>query len=184
MRGSYIKLGTRGVTTRYHTVDVRQLKKEGYFKQPDHNVSFSYGGKKHQTITITWTECNLGGQRPWFMCPARGCYNRAAILYLSNIFACRHCQNLAYPIENEVPQWRYTIKARKIRERLGWGQGAHIPEPVNAYKPKGMHWRTYDRLVYKYCMICDRGMAPMIRQMRAEQEGAEALCQSWIAQGL
>ena len=183
MRGSYIRIGTKGVTTRYHTIDVRQLKKVGYFSYPDAYVSFSYGDK-HQTISITWTECNFGGFRPWFMCPARNCYKRSAILYLSNIFACRSCCNLAYPIENELHEWRYIIKSRKIRERLGWGPGAYIPKPVEAYKPKGMHWRTYNRLIMKYCNIQDSGMAPHIARMRAEQEQAEALCQSWIEQGL
>ena len=157
MRGSYIRVGTKGLTTSYHTVDVRQLKKAGYFSYPDDCVSFSYGGK-HQTISITWTECNLGGYRPWFICPARGCYKRAAILYLSNIFACRHCQNLAYPVENMANEWRYTIKARKIREKLGWGPGVYVPKHIESYKPKGMQWGTYNRLIMKYYKIQHKGL--------------------------
>lgn len=157
MRGSYIRLGTKGETTSYHTLDVRKMKKEGYFSYPHDYVSFSYG-HHNQTISIDWTKCSLGGYRPWFICPARGCYKRAAILYLSNIFACRSCCNLAYPVENVANVWRYTIKARKIRDKLGWESGVYEPFPIEAYKPKGMHWKTYWRLIDKYRTTQDNGL--------------------------
>jgi len=40
-------------------------------------------------VYLDWTECHLGGQRPWFICPARGCGRRVALLYGGGIFACR-----------------------------------------------------------------------------------------------
>ena len=44
-----------------------------------------WGGEDWQDesypVYLDWTACNLGGQRPWFLCPARGCGRRVAILY-------------------------------------------------------------------------------------------------------
>jgi hypothetical protein len=36
-------------------------------------------------------------------------------------------------------------KAAKTMRRLGWERGA-----LNEEKPKGMHWRTFERLVQEY----------------------------------
>jgi hypothetical protein len=56
---------------------------------------------KEYAVPLEWTHCNYGGQRAWFRCPARGCGRRAAILYGGEIFACRHCYQLAYPCQRE-----------------------------------------------------------------------------------
>ena len=32
-------------------------------------------------VLLTWTVCNYGGQRVWFLCPGKGCGRRVAILY-------------------------------------------------------------------------------------------------------
>src|SRR5215208_3235674 len=34
-----------------------------------------------EPVPLTWTACNFGGERPWFMCPGAGCGKRAAILF-------------------------------------------------------------------------------------------------------
>ena len=52
-------------------------------------------------VLLTWTPCHLGGERPWFICPARGCGRRVAKLYGGGIFACRHCYRLAYDCQRE-----------------------------------------------------------------------------------
>lgn len=57
------------------------------------------------------------------------------------IFACRHCHNMAYSSQNEAPHYRMLHKAQKLHQKLG-GSGAtddFLP------KPKGMHWRTFER---------------------------------------
>ncbi|MDH5694857.1 MAG: hypothetical protein OEZ47_17305 [Gammaproteobacteria bacterium] len=41
------------------------------------------------SVYLDYTPCHLGGERPWFLCPARGCGKRVAILYGGAIFACR-----------------------------------------------------------------------------------------------
>ncbi len=100
---------------------------------------------KEYAVYLDWTACNYGGQRAWFRCPAAGCGRRVALLYLGSagIFACRHCYRLAYPSEQETADDRATRQADKIRERLGWDAGI-----LNwkGGKPKGMHWRTFERL--------------------------------------
>ncbi len=94
-------------------------------------------------VYLEWTDCNFGGQRPWFLCPARGCGRRVAVLYGGSIFACRHCHQLAYPSQRETSYDRAARRADKIREKLAWEPGILNDR---GWKPKGMHWRTFKRL--------------------------------------
>jgi hypothetical protein len=98
---------------------------------------------------LDWTGCNLGGRRPWFLCPVAGCGRRVALLYLggAGIFACRHCYNLAYESQRETSSDRAGRRANAIRKRLGWTAGVlNLP----GGKPKGMQWRTYYRLTARH----------------------------------
>lgn len=99
---------------------------------------------KSYPVQLEWTPCNFGGERPWFLCPVQGCGRRVAILYGGGIFACRHCYQLAYLSQRETHDNRAARRADKIRERLNWEQG--ILNPKGWQKPKGMHWRTFERL--------------------------------------
>ena len=94
-------------------------------------------------VYLEWTPCHLGGRRAWFLCPARGCGRRVAILFGGSIFACRHCHKLAYACQRETDDDRAMRRADTIRRRLGWGAGIANPE---GGKPKGMHWRTFEWL--------------------------------------
>ena len=93
-------------------------------------------------ILLDWTACNLGGKRPWFLCP--GCGRRVAILYVGTLFQCRQCLNLTYQSQRECRLDRLLRRKDKIRKRLGWKEGTEYR------KPKGMHWKTYQRLVREY----------------------------------
>ncbi|WP_324752097.1 hypothetical protein [Roseovarius sp. Pro17] len=99
-------------------------------------------------VQIDRTPCHLGGARPWFLCPARGCGNRVAVLYGGAIFACRSCHGLGYPSENENRRDRATRRADKLRDRLEWPPG--IFEGSGWGRPKHMHHATYQRLVSEY----------------------------------
>jgi hypothetical protein len=68
-------------------------------------------------VRIVRMPCNLGGERPWFICPAVGCGRRVAILYGGVIFACRHCYRLAYPSSREDAGDRATRRADRLRAR-------------------------------------------------------------------
>lgn len=106
------------------------------------NIKDEWVDKKYW-IFIQWTSCNYGGKRPWFICPVNDCRRRVAILYSGSIYACRHCHQLAYTSQREAHYDRGIRKAEKIRERLGWE--ASIFE-MTGFKPKGMHWSTFERL--------------------------------------
>lgn len=118
--------------------------------EPD-GVVLDYRAREHQgewvpmkySVSVTWTECNYGGQRAWWLCPALRCGRRVAVLFGGKVFACRHCHHLAYRSQREQPHDRAGNSADRIRDRLGWEPGflnGHGP------KPKGMHWRTFRRL--------------------------------------
>lgn len=96
-------------------------------------------------VQIDRTPCHFGGTRPWFLCPARGCGKRVAVLYGGAIFACRCCHRLAYPSENENGYDRAIRRVDKLRERLQWPPGMF--EGSGWGKPKHMHHATYQRLV-------------------------------------
>ena len=66
-----------------------------------------------------------------------------AILYIGKTPACRRCYGLAYRSERETLDKRATRQADKLRDRLGWEPGILNG---NGPKPKGMHWRTFERL--------------------------------------
>lgn len=94
-------------------------------------------------VRIEWTPCNYGGKRPWFVCP-RGCGHRVAILYFSHVrVGCRHCLQLAYDSQQDSG-WHRSLR-RACSARMKLGGSAILAEPLPG-KPKGMHWRTYDRL--------------------------------------
>lgn len=95
-----------------------------------------------EPVAITWTSCNYGGRRPWFICP--GCSRRVAILYMGGRnFLCRHCHGLAYASQRETWSDRSMRRARKIRQRFGGGVSLLDPFPP---KPKWIRWNTYWRL--------------------------------------
>ena len=98
-------------------------------------------------VYLDWTSCHFGGKRPWFLCPARGCGRRVAILYGGGIFACRHCYQLAYPSQRETWDERAARRADRIRDKLGWEPGILNG---NGWKPKGMHWNTFERLTAQH----------------------------------
>jgi len=97
-----------------------------------------------QVLDLDWTPCHYGGQRPWFRCP--GCQRRVAVLCLDGKwFLCRYCYGLSYGSQRETAQDRHYRKIRKIRDRLGASH--NLMESIWPWnKPKGMHWRTWERL--------------------------------------
>jgi hypothetical protein len=120
-----------------------------------HSVTLKYRSRSYgenwndieQRVAIEWTLCRFGGERPWFVCSvaANGkyCGYRVAKLYgAGRLFACRHCYRLAYASQQEPVRRRGLWKSQKIRMRLGGSPNMHQEFPD---KPKGLHWRTYER---------------------------------------
>jgi hypothetical protein len=100
-----------------------------------------------QRVPIAWTACHFGSHRPWFCCPR--CGRRVAKVFLAGnpFFACRHCYGLGYESRLESVRLRGLGKARKIRMKIGGDANVLDVFPP---KPKGMHWRTYNRLRQVY----------------------------------
>lgn len=163
----------KNCTADMRTLDVRQMQRDGLLKpgqsfswswsrhgvttatinvlaQSD-SVTLNYrqrdqGGEwqeMHYPVRLTWTGCNYGGQRAWWHCPAVGCGRRVALLFGGAVFACRHCQRLAYKSQNETPGDRAFRRANNLRDQLGWVKGVIHGA---GDKPKGMHWQTYWRM--------------------------------------
>jgi hypothetical protein len=64
-----------------------------------------------QTIQLSTTNCNFGGCRYWIKCL---CGARVAILYrMGSLFLCRHCGDLAYPLQRatHTGRWKGFYKA-------------------------------------------------------------------------
>jgi hypothetical protein len=131
-----------------------------------------------QRVPITWTACHLGGRRAWFRCTVyssgRYCGRRVALLYSAGeLFACRHCYGLAYASQHEALRYRGLGKAQKIRMRLGGSGNMFDAFPD---KPRGMHWRTYDRLRHNHDVAEARsttGLMPFVDRLgqRSSQRG-------------
>jgi len=160
-------------TDDFRSIDIRRLKRDGYLKpylsyywqwtrnneifasvqvqtRPDRVIlTYKHRGygqdwkNESYPVYLDWTDCHLGGKRPWFLCPASGCGSRVAILYGGGIFACRKCHQLAYPSQRETLDDRACRRADRIRDKLGWQAGI-----LNGHglKPKGMHWNTFLKL--------------------------------------
>lgn len=165
--------GGKRTTSDMRALDVRKVQREGLLR-PGHSFGWSWtrrgetiasinlkveadrvtldyrnrpnGGEwqaMNYPVRLSWTPCTYGGQRAWWLCPAVGCGRRVAVLYGGSVFACRHCQRLAYKSQRETPDDRAYRRANNLRARLGWVPGViHGP----GSKPKGMHWKTFQRL--------------------------------------
>jgi len=116
-------------------------------------------------VYLSRTSCHLGGSRAWFICPARGCGRRVAILYGGRIFACRRCHQLAYDSTREDAGGRATRRADFIRIRLGWEPGILNGDGP---KPKWMRWRTFERLVERHDAYVHRSWVGMAVKLRMD----------------
>lgn len=166
--------GGRDTTEGYRQLDVRWMRRRGFLRagsrssvnwsrngevfasiqvRADFNrvvLSYSHRScgddewtKEEYSVWLEWTRCYFGGERAWFLCPRPGCGRRVATLWGGAMFYCRHCYNLAYISQNETAHDRALRKHQAIRMKLG-GSGSLADDFPD--KPKGMHWRTYNRL--------------------------------------
>ena len=193
-------LGSKSTTGDYRKFDIRQLLRKGLLAPGQaFSWQWSRNGKevasirvrtevgriillyrhrsggeewqdKEYPVQLEWTNCNYGGQRAWFRCPAAGCGRRVAVLYGGTIFACRHCHQLAYPSQREDIASQMIRKADKIRDRLGW-----VPGVANGsgHKPKGMRWQTYWRLFSKQADLAEGSLALMVQKLGLKLDLAE-----------
>ena len=141
------------------SININELRRAGYIGAPPanwrvHRIKLLRSGIRPQnynedTITldnqilhITYRPWHYGGQRAYFRCD---CGRTVGKLYAPYDYPwrCRNCYGLTYATRQAAPRYRLILKAQKIRERLGGDLGV-----INAFpdRPKGMHWRRYNRL--------------------------------------
>ena len=181
--GNRWRFGAKSKTGEYRTIDVRHWARDGVLRPGYSGVcEWSRDGKvlgsiqmsvQHDSVRLTyrhrrddaeWTDeeysvaltrttCNFGGSRVWFVCPARGCGRRVAVLYGVDVFACRHCHQLAYSSASDSPGERAHRRAEGIRARLRWKPGI-----INGHgaKPKWMRLPTFYRLVAEHDRLADQ----------------------------
>ncbi|TWD57812.1 hypothetical protein FB480_101565 [Agrobacterium vitis] len=169
--GNRWRFGSRGTCEASHRIDIRYMRKQGLLKPgAQGTLSWSRRGERtgwieyrcsanHLTVDYKtrpvggeWSHiCEhiplenvmqpFGGYRQYMRC--LGCNGRCMVLYGGTYFRCRKCQNLSYATQNEDALGRLRSRQAKIWEQLGETGGFDDPIPC---KPKGMHWKTYDRL--------------------------------------
>lgn len=125
----------------------------GYVFLPGRGVQLRYeaNGKRYEyLVRIDTTQPNYGGVRHWWICPNLNCKRRVRILYLArDYFLCRHCQNLTYKSSQSGDDLSSPIYAQMDAIRHKFGAEGGIVDPLPD-KPKGMHNRTYGRLLAQY----------------------------------
>jgi hypothetical protein len=186
--GRGFKHDSKLTTNHCFSLDIRFFKKHGYlengnvvygdvnhrFRNSGRTLSTSikaFNGKKlllgykingeelAYKVPIVYSECNYGGQRPWFRCPNTRCDRRVGMLFLrGKYYLCRHCHQLAYETQNMSGPFRLLEQAQNIRERLGGSRSTFERFPE---RPKGMHRKTYLKLWHRYHRLMDMswGMA-------------------------
>jgi len=134
---------------------------------------------------------NYGGaDRVYFSCPY--CARRSRMLYCHNKrFKCRICARLNYVSQQTTKGNDLAIfKIRRmLREKFGVDPSGMAPCELDYYtppKPKGMHWRTYERLMRELrrlqCDYLNEFVASSLRIIRGIK-GGEYLLASWGLRG-
>jgi len=113
-----------------------------------------------ERIPLAETDTAFGGRRQWFQCPT--CRRRCRVLYCRRLFRCRICHGLSYASQFETPHFRVLSRAQKLRKRLGGSSDVSEAFPP---KPRGMHWRTYERLRDIHDDLQERWAAGMMTWM-------------------
>jgi hypothetical protein len=170
--GNRWRWGSRDTCESYTRIELPYLKRRGFLRpgcsgslswsrggEPSGNISFRmheygmeliYKYRSHgegewrdvnELVPFAYTNQHFGGRRRWFQC--KTCRRLCAVLYGGTHYRCRKCWNLAYQTQHEDVWSRAITKAQRLRRRLGGSQCTDDPFPD---KPKGMHWRTYERL--------------------------------------
>jgi hypothetical protein len=150
-------LGGRRTVEQTWTIDIGTLRRAGYCGKPAPNwwkscdklYVLGFWPKTwrdgwielpYQTLQTEQVPSRFGGERFYFRCD---CGRRVEKLHSARgkPWRCRHCCHLTYATRQATARERYQIKAQKISERLGGSSYLDFPP-----KPKGMHWKRYQRL--------------------------------------
>jgi hypothetical protein len=156
-------MSRHGIIEKHSSIDVNELNRLGAFGRT--TIAYPHVGlrvpslfmmctnysavevqfakdRQWQSITVRWTRCHFGGQRPWLECP---CGRRTGKLYDSGFcFGCRQCLNLIYDSQRRGANKRRYLRLLKLRARCG-GSSSSITEPFPS-RPARMRKKTYFKL--------------------------------------
>jgi hypothetical protein len=143
--------------------------------QPDGNITVRYDARRpyelildyrtrrpaeaewtdvSERVWLEWAPCHFGGQRVWCRCP--GCGSRRAVLYsVHGRFRCVPCNELAYSSTRDESLDRLNRRGEKITDKLGAERVWVLLWIIPPFKPKHMHWETYERLCREWRAIRD-----------------------------
>ena len=140
------KLATTASLSNYPKLRIASYRDELKQDSKALKLAYSYCGKDYQyKIRLDKTPCHYGNYRYWFICPH--CGKRVGVLYCAGLYVCRHCIGANYATQLMQPIDKLFSKVEKIRHRLQWQAGiAH----GHGAKPKGMHYKTYFKLVWEH----------------------------------
>ncbi len=155
-------------TDEFHKLDLATFKKEWFARYRSGAMTWSRGGHKTASINyqlspqsmrltyvsgsgdnkqsidecfdLAFTPQHFGSSRMWIVC--RSCQRRCRVLYGAELFRCRKCYELTYPSQYEFIRVPGLSIAETLKDKLGGEAGFVYPFPE---KPKGMHWKTYQR---------------------------------------
>lgn len=134
------------------TLDLSHLFKTGWLKagaSTTGTLRWSIAGSTGQIASVDFESClgeESGGRRWWFICPRTG--RLASRLHLppgAYSFACRRAYEPGYLSQRQMPRDRAVSRVFTLRRRLGnnGGIGSYVA------KPKGKHWRLFERALMK-----------------------------------
>jgi hypothetical protein len=100
-----------------------------------------------QTVYLAFTQPHYGGKRWWMVCPFH--HIRIGKLYLppgGDRFASRQAWRLGYHSQRIAGRDKPFEALFRIQKKLGCKQGWE----AGLFRPKGMHWRTFNRHFKRY----------------------------------
>jgi hypothetical protein len=153
----------------YKDAEISKMNME--LKQDKLSYDFYFGQdfiKKY--VAITYTKCNYGNYRKWFICPK--CNNKKGVLYFdygNHLFYCRNCLNINYLSSQMSKGNKITdinLRLEKIIKKLEFNDFENFDRPTcvkweehyftllklkilklsKIEKPKHMHNKTFDLL--------------------------------------
>ncbi len=98
--------------------------------------------KIEKRVGIVWTPCRYGGKRPYFICPH--CLRKTYTLRITiNGPVCRSCIQAGYKSQS------------KDELDIAWQQAHKAKSKTSNGKPKGMHWKTFDKMLDKTATLIE-----------------------------
>ena len=146
--GDWLRWNSKTTTESQHRIDIRWLRKQRYlqpgisgtlswscrglasgsidFRVETERLILNYRNRQNggeweniaDEIIVTWTPCNYGGNRRWFLCP--GCNRRVAVIYGGKYY--RAVIATASPIPASRKAGLTLSCERPGRSGLGWEQ--------------------------------------------------------------